>query len=102
MLNQQSSGGDGPCHIVTDKQGKHVLAANYGGGSVCALPIQDDGKLGEATAFIQHKGSGPTPAGRRARTGTRSTSMPRTSSPLPPTSVWTRCWSTATTRPRER
>src|SRR5947209_3079062 len=29
LLNQQSSGGSGPCHLVVDKQGKNVLAANY-------------------------------------------------------------------------
>jgi 6-phosphogluconolactonase len=56
-LNQQQSKGAGPCHLVVDKDGKHVLAANYTGGSVCVLPIGDDGKLGEATAFVQHKGS---------------------------------------------
>ena len=59
LLNQESSGGGGPCHLVVDKAGKHVLAANYGGGSVCVLPIGEDGKLGAATAFVQHKGSGP-------------------------------------------
>jgi 6-phosphogluconolactonase len=57
LLNQQSSGGPGPCHLIVDKEGKHVLAANYGGGSVCGLPIDADGRLGKATAFIQHHGS---------------------------------------------
>src|SRR6266566_2452618 len=57
LLNQQSSGGAGPCHVVVDKQGKHALAANYSGGSACALPIDADGKLGEASAFVQHKGT---------------------------------------------
>jgi 6-phosphogluconolactonase len=56
-LNRDSSGGAGPCHLVVDHKGKHVLAANYGGGSVCVLPIGEDGKLGPATAFHQHKGS---------------------------------------------
>src|SRR5262249_54755894 len=32
FLNEQSSGGNGPCHVVVDKTGKCVLAANYGGG----------------------------------------------------------------------
>jgi 6-phosphogluconolactonase len=59
LLNQQSSGGGGTCYVVVDRQGKHALAANYGGGSVCVLPIQADGRLGEATAFVQHKGTGP-------------------------------------------
>jgi 6-phosphogluconolactonase len=56
-LNQQSSKGSGPCHLVVDKAGRHVLAANYNSGSVCVLPIGEDGKLGEATGFVQHQGS---------------------------------------------
>ena len=51
------SGGPGPCYLVVDRQGKHVLVANYGGGSVSVLPIQTDGRLGPATAFVQHHGS---------------------------------------------
>src|SRR5207302_1942770 len=57
LLNQQASGGAGPCHLVTDATGKCVLVANYGNGSVAALPIQADGRLGEASATIQHHGS---------------------------------------------
>jgi len=68
-LNQQSSGGGGPCHLVVDRQGKNVLAANYGGGSVCVLPIGADGKLGEATAFIQHKSTGGDPGRQSAPHG---------------------------------
>src|SRR5262249_1152846 len=57
LLNQQSAGGAGPCHCVVDKAGKHVLSANYGGGSACVHPIEEDGKLGKMTSFKQHKGS---------------------------------------------
>ena len=57
LLNQQSSGGAGPCHLIVDKTGQCVLAANYGGGSVAAMPIGSDGKLGPAASFIQHEGS---------------------------------------------
>ena len=60
-LNQQSSVGDGPCHLVVDPTGKTVLVANYGSGSTCALPIQSDGRLGAPTAFIQHQGSSVNP-----------------------------------------
>jgi 6-phosphogluconolactonase len=55
-LNQESTVGDGPCHLVVDATGKNVLVANYGGGSVAVLPIGPDGKLGPASDFIQHKG----------------------------------------------
>jgi 6-phosphogluconolactonase len=57
LLNQQASGGTGPCHLNVDKTGQCVLVANYGSGSVAALPIQPDGKLGEAKSVIQHAGS---------------------------------------------
>ncbi|WP_020472132.1 lactonase family protein [Zavarzinella formosa] len=56
-VNVGSSVGDGPCHIVVDKEAKNVLLANYGGGSVAVLPLGEGGKLGEATSFVQHKGS---------------------------------------------
>jgi len=61
LLNQQSSGGAGPCHLVVDRTGRCVLVANYSGGSVACLPIQDDGRLGEATSFVQHQGSSVNP-----------------------------------------
>ncbi len=57
LLNQQSSGGAGPCHLVVDAAGKNVLVANYGGGSVASLPIDALGQLSAASAFIQHAGS---------------------------------------------
>lgn len=60
-INKQPSGGGGPCHLVVDKAGRHVLLANYGGGSVAAFPIDKDGKLGDSTAFIQHTGSSVNP-----------------------------------------
>ena len=56
-LNQQSSRGEAPCHLVVDRTGKNVLVANYNGGSVAVLPISADGKLSEASAFVQHAGT---------------------------------------------
>ena len=58
LLNQQGSGGPGPCHIVVDRSGKFALVANYGGGSAGTLPIKADGTLGEMSSFVQHAGSG--------------------------------------------
>ena len=61
LLNQQSSIGGGPCYVGVDNAGKHALVANYGSGSVAVFPIGVDGKLGEATAFVQHAGSSVNP-----------------------------------------
>ncbi|MCS6850184.1 MAG: lactonase family protein [Gemmataceae bacterium] len=66
FLNQQPSGGNGPCHVVVDQAGKHVLVANYGGGSASVLPIRPDGSLGPATAFVQHVGKSVNPRRQEA------------------------------------
>jgi len=62
LLNQRSSQGAGPCHIVLDKAGKNALVANYGNGIVAVLPIGSDGKLAEATCAIEHIGGSTNPA----------------------------------------
>ena len=54
-LNEQSSRGAHPCHLIVDQSGKNVLVANYSGGSVASLPIRGNGRLGKATSFIEHK-----------------------------------------------
>jgi len=58
VLNQQSSRGNGPCHLSVDTTGQCVLVANYGSGSITVLPLKGDGRLAEASAFVQHAGSG--------------------------------------------
>jgi 6-phosphogluconolactonase len=60
-LNEESSGGSGPCHLVVDATGKTVLAANYGGGSCCSIPIKADGSLAVGGSFFQHKGKSILP-----------------------------------------
>ena len=60
-LNQQSSEGDGPCHVSVDRTGQYVLVANYMSGSVAALPIDERGKLRPASGFVQHEGSSVDP-----------------------------------------
>ncbi len=61
LISQQTSGGAGPCHLALDRTGKCVLLANYGSGSIAALPIQADGKLSAPSAVIQHAGSSANP-----------------------------------------
>lgn len=56
-LNHQSTRGAGPCHLSVDATGRFVLVANYSGGSVAMLPIDDDGSLRPASDFHQHTGS---------------------------------------------
>jgi 6-phosphogluconolactonase len=62
FLNQVASKGADPCYITLDKSGKYVLVANYTGGSIAVFPVLEDGRLGEASAFVQHSGHGTNPA----------------------------------------
>jgi len=57
FLNQQPSGGAGPCHVNVDHAGRNVLVANYGSGSASVIAIKSDGRLAEPTGFVQHAGS---------------------------------------------
>jgi len=60
-LNEVPSRGADPCYIAFDKTGKYVLVANYTGGNIAVFPLLKDGRLGESSAFVQHKGSGTNP-----------------------------------------
>jgi 6-phosphogluconolactonase len=58
-LNQLATGGADPCYVSLDRKGKYLLVANYTGGSVATFPIASGGRLGPASTFVQHTGSGP-------------------------------------------
>ena len=66
FLNEVPSRGADPCYIIVDKAGKHVLVANYTGGSIAVFPISSDGKLGEPSAVVQHTGHGTDPKRQEA------------------------------------
>jgi 6-phosphogluconolactonase len=57
FLNQLSAGDSGPCHLAVDATGKSVLVANYGGGSVSAVTLKTDGRLGALGSVVKHTGS---------------------------------------------
>jgi 6-phosphogluconolactonase len=58
LLNQVSSSDAGPAHIALDQSGKYALVSNYNRGSVAVFPVLGDGRLGEASDFVQHHGTG--------------------------------------------
>ena len=66
FVNAQPSGGRGPCHISIHPNGRYAFAANYGGGSVSILPINEDGSLGPPSDFVQHTGSSVNPNRQKA------------------------------------
>lgn len=60
-INQVSTRGADPCHLSVDAKGRHLLVANYSGGSVISLPLRDDGGLQAEGTFVQHAGTGADP-----------------------------------------
>ncbi|MCX7867928.1 MAG: lactonase family protein [Limisphaera sp.] len=65
QLNEQSSGGDGPCHLALEPRGRSVFVANYSSGSVAVLPLDREGRVGVAKTVIAHTGSGAHPQRQR-------------------------------------
>jgi len=62
LLNTMPTGGTSTCYLSLDKTGRYVLMANFGSSSVTVLRINEDGSLGEQTAFMKHLGRGKDPS----------------------------------------
>jgi 6-phosphogluconolactonase (cycloisomerase 2 family) len=63
LLNTVSSQGAGPAHLSIHPMGKHVLVANYHGGTVAVLPLGEKGDLKAASDVKHGEGAvGPTQA----------------------------------------
>lgn len=62
FMNSQEIGDGGAAHLSTDRTGKVLLSAQYGGGSTAVFPLQDDGSIGPRADLAKHKGgSGVVP-----------------------------------------
>lgn len=59
LLNQKPSNGASPCHIVINNTATHAFIANYQSGTLCALPLEPDGSLGDSAQLVRFTGSGP-------------------------------------------
>jgi len=67
LINQQSSGGSGPCYLSTTRTGGHIFVANYNNGTVAVLPIDgNDGSLKQYSGFDQQIGSSVDPDRQRS------------------------------------
>ncbi|MBL4678688.1 MAG: lactonase family protein, partial [Mucilaginibacter sp.] len=52
FINKQSTLGGSPCYVSVDKNRKNLLVANYSGGNICALPLNEDGSIAPAAMTI--------------------------------------------------
>lgn len=61
LLNRQAVCGEDACFLCLAPDGRHLIAENYSGGSVCVLPVNPNHSLGAASCLFKHAGSGPNP-----------------------------------------
>ena len=59
FINKVSTLGGAPCYISVDKNQKNLFVANYSGGNICVLPLNQDGSIGPAVQTIGDSGHGP-------------------------------------------
>lgn len=58
FINKQLTGGAAPCYITIDKDGKHVITANYLGGNITVFDVGQNGMLNPASQVINFSGKG--------------------------------------------
>lgn len=72
-IYDQSSFGNSPCHVSVHPSGKYLIVCHYKGANIVVLPVDENGKIGEATENIQLEG--------------RGTIMPQQSQPHPHSAI---------------
>jgi 6-phosphogluconolactonase len=59
FINKVSTLGASPCFVSVDKNNKNLFVANYAGGNIAVLPLNEDGSIGAAVQTIKDDGHGP-------------------------------------------
>lgn len=57
LINSEGATSPGACYISLTADEKHVLTANYGGGSISIFPVNENGSIAPIVQLIKHKGS---------------------------------------------
>lgn len=61
LIDSILSGDDGSCYITIDKNDKHIITANYGGGSISIFDIDENGQFYKMSQLIVFEGKGTDP-----------------------------------------
>lgn len=61
IISRVKIGADSPCYVALTPDGRFVLTANYGDGTVAAFPVRKDGGAGECCLRLRFIGHGPVP-----------------------------------------
>jgi len=72
FINRQKTGGADPCHVNINQDDTFLFVSNYMSGSICVLPVAENGSLLAPCQIIQHEGSSINP---RRQTGPHAHSL---------------------------
>lgn len=67
LINSHPIGDGSACHLSVDPTASMLVTAQYGGGSVAAFRLNDDGSIAERTAIIDHEGGSNVVANRQTK-----------------------------------
>ena len=59
--SSRESGGEVGAHLALSPDGRHLVVAHYGSGSVSSFAVDDRGRLSERLDLMTFDGSGPVP-----------------------------------------
>ncbi|MCA9264275.1 MAG: lactonase family protein [Planctomycetales bacterium] len=65
LLSTQAVGDGGATHLGTDRSGRVLLTAQYGGGSAAIFPVDSDGRIGPRGELYKHGGGSRVVEGRQ-------------------------------------
>ena len=65
QFSSQPIGDGGAAHLATDRAGKVLMSAQYGGGSVAIFPLREDGSIGPRSNLLKHEGGAGVVTGRQ-------------------------------------
>jgi 6-phosphogluconolactonase (cycloisomerase 2 family) len=68
VLGSAATGGVTP--VSPGRHGRHLLCANYTGGSRAVFALDDTGLIVARTDLVEHDGAGRTRNGKKPRTST--------------------------------
>ncbi len=67
LINSQPIGDGGAAHLATDRTGKVLLTAQYGGGSTALFPLADNGAIQPRAELVKHEGGSGVVADRQEK-----------------------------------
>lgn len=61
VVDEHDSGGSGPCHLAVTDDGRFLVCAHYGDGSIAVFRLAADGAIAGRADLVVHSGHGPDP-----------------------------------------